>query len=695
MISIATATAPAEGASEEELASKPSVAATVLEQLSGHIVLCVVLIVVSIPEGLPVTVGMSLAFSVVRMNEDKILVRKLDAPEKMGGVEEVLCGKTGTLTKNDMRVGKIYCEGRQINNSRKDTILHCELSAETIERIKEAILYNTDARVEMDATKYVPVGSGTEVALLRFLQDADIPVHLLLPRKLGNILAVSPFSSEKKRSAVALTCPDRPGTVAVYVKGGPEYVLGLCQSMLSGPRSAELGEDERIEINEKIDQMAASPLRVIALAYCEMGLDEWTSRFQGPNSDGNPGRALDQALYSEELPLTFIGAFGLRDQLRPKVPSCIRYATAQRENGQPGPLGVRLVSGDHFETAKAVALKAGILRAEESGRTYAVMHASTFRATVGQIDCRKNEQTGQIEYSIENEAAFREVAEHLRVLARATPADKLALVHGLKKLDKQIAVTGDGINDRDALEAADVGLAMGSGCSAAKEAADMVLTDDDFEATLRAVMWGRNIFHNVSRFLQFQVTVNISCLATVILGAIIFAESPLSAVQLLWINLIMDTFAAIALSTEPPLKSVLTGGPCKGEGSAVLSRTVWRQILGVSIWNILVMLGLMLFGGLVTGLEYDVTVPTELTDETNPLAPQAQAKRKHFTYIFNVFIFLQIFNYINCRKVGRRDLNVFEEFGHNPYFLIVFFGTFAAQIISCEYFNGITGTEDI
>lgn len=191
------------------------------------------------------------------------------------------------------------------------------------------------------------------------------------------------------------------------------------------------------------------------------------------------------------------------------------------------------------------------------------------------------------------------------------------------------------------------------------------------------------------------MTVNISCLATVFLGAIIFAESPLSPVQLLWINLIMDTFAAIALSTEPPLKSVLTGGPCKGEGSAVLSKTVWRQILGVSIWNILVMLGLMLFGGLVTGLEYDVTVPTELTDETNPLAPQAQAKRKHFTYIFNVFIFLQIFNYINCRKVGRRDLNVFEEFGHNPYFLIVFFGTFAAQILSCEYFSSITGTEDM
>lgn len=283
---------------------------------------------------------------------------------------------------------------------------------------------------------------------------------------------------------------------------------------------------------------------------------------------------------------------------------------------------------------------------------------------------------------------FQEAADHIRVLARATPNDRLMLVTGLKAIGKSVAVSGSGINDVEALQAADVGLAMGSGCSAAKEAADLVLTDNDFEATLRAVMWGRNIYHNVSRFLQFQVTVNISALATVFIGGIIFGESPLSAVQLLWINLIMDTFAAIALSTEPPLASVLQGVPFKSNAS-ILSGTVWRQVLGVSLWNTIIMVFLILFGSLIGGLEYDFSTPTDSSGE------DAAAKRRHFTYIFNTFIFLQLFNEINCRKVGRRDFNVFEKFLHNNYFLLVLFGTFAAQILMCQWFPSITGTEQL
>jgi Ca2+ transporting ATPase len=384
----------------------------------------------------------------------------------------------------------------------------------------------------------------------------------------------------------------------------------------------------------------------------------------------------------------------MKDPLRNNVRKCISYAREQ------GHLSIRMVSGDHIETAKAVAIKAGILKPEEAGRSFAVMTGYDFRNHVGKLTQQSGEIAG-VEYTLENMQGFQEIAANIRVLARATPVDRHMLVTGLKAIGKSVAVTGSGINDVEALTAADVGLAMGSGCSAAKEAADLVLTDNDFEATLRSVMWGRNIYHNVSRFLQFQVTVNISALATVLIGGFWFGESPLSPVQLLWINLIMDTFAAIALSTEPPLASVLQGVPFKSNAS-ILSGTVWRQILGVSLWNIIVMTFLIVFGALFAGLDYEMkTSSSLLVEPTKPddydqmiidgetcLAAntgcieynqweQSAAKRMHFTYIFNTFVFLQLFNEINCRKVGRRDFNVMEKFLHNYYFIGVLAGTFA------------------
>lgn len=270
-------------------------------------------------------------------------------------------------------------------------------------------------------------------------------------------------------------------------------------------------------------------------------------------------------------------------------------------------------------------------------------------------------------------------------------------------MGRKVAVTGDGINDVAAIRQADVGLAMGSGCDAAKEVADVILTGDDFAATLRAVLWGRNIYENVRRFLQFQVTVNISALLTVALGCVFLAESPLSAVQLLWINVIMDTLAAFALATEPPLATVLAGPPVKNPKDPddipmILHPVMWRQIIGMSIWNTLVMLFLILFGALFAGLDYSIT------DSPKDNTEGGKAKRRHLTYVFNTFVFLQLSNEVNCRKVGRRDFNVWEGMlprnllsreawrQCNLYFILVVVGTFLVQVVITQYASGLTRT---
>jgi Ca2+ transporting ATPase len=677
----------------------PGVAATLFSKLTAQINLCVVLIVVSVPEGLPLTVGVSLAFSVKKMFADKILVRELDAPERMGAVEEICCGKTGTLTKGAMKVTQFQVEARPIKNSRANTLMNCELSPETLERIHDSILYNTEARVEMDATTYVPVGSGTEVALLRFLQDAGVPVHLLIQRKLGRIRGTSPFSPETKRSVVALQSPSHPDKVVVYVKGAPEVVLGLSTHIVgAGGAVSVLSAEERSEALETVAVMAARPLRVLGFAYAEMDVDTWNSQYE--NQGTATEKTLEDALASGQLGLTYLATFGLRDPLRDVVASAVSHARDEAH------INVRLVSGDHLETAKAVAERAGILTPEEAALPYAFMHAEEFRATVGNLVMSQDED-GKQTATVEDEMAFREVAENLRVLARATAADKHLLVAGLKSMARVVAATGEGINDVSALRRADVGLAMGSGCSAAKEAASLVLTDDDFQASLRGIMWGRNIFHNVARFLQFQITVNISVVFTVFVGCCFFAESPISAVGLLWINLIMDTFAALALSTEPPLRSIIQGRPNEG-GAKILADHVWRQILGISILNMVIMTILIFFGSLIADLQFTNEDALAWSDQGRPhcyndkLPPHdikqcrpalayfaSLDKRRLFTYIFNTFVFLQLFNEINCRKIGAREFNVFSAPFHNAYFLLVLGGTAAAQVCLVQLFPSL------
>lgn len=477
------------------------------------------------------------------------------------------------------------------------------------------------------------------------------------------------------------------------MKGAPEEIIKHCQIRLIDGQETPIDQND---CTNQVNAMAAQPLRVITFAYVQMSFSEW-ERYE--HTDRTPEQNIEDMVNSQQLPFCYIGSFGLRDTLRPRVQSCVQYA---RDHAR---LGVRLVSGDHIETAKMVAIKAGILKPEESGKPYAVMDASQFRDLVEGVE-QFYDQNEKLVQRVKNEDNFREIAHDLRVLARANARDKHMLIVGLQGLNRKVAATGDGINDLDAISKADVGISMGSGVSAAKECSDLILTGDDFEASLRAVMWGRNIYHNITRFLQFQVTVNISCLVVLFIGIIVFNQQPLTSVQLLWINLIMDIFAALALATEPPLKSVIEGSPYT-DNVALLSPTVWRQILGVSLYNIFILILVISFGAMAAGLDdytretstlvampsgYEERIAKKKPSSEDLLYIASQAKAKHFTYIFNIFVFLQLFNMINCRKIGKRDFNVFESFFHNWYFIILFCLIGGVQFVGTQYFSFIFRT---
>lgn len=315
----------------------------------------VVYIVVAVPEGLPMTIGISLAFSVMKMYKDGILVRKLGAPEQLGACDEILSGKTGTLTKNDMKVSYFVLEGNKIKNSRKDTFMNCELAPETIELIKASILYNCSAQVEMKGTQYVPSGNGTEVGLLKFLQDGGVPVHLLIQNRLGNVRATIPFSSDVKISACAIEDPDRKDSISIYIKGAPEEIMRLCKQALVEGGLCNMSDNaqhaqEVISIEKdfdmKINEMSQDALRCIAFGYFQMNLNDWK---RGEKESTSPSNYLKELVDTGKLPFILLGGFALRDQLRPTVKSAVKHAR------QEGSMSIRLVSGDHIETARKVA----------------------------------------------------------------------------------------------------------------------------------------------------------------------------------------------------------------------------------------------------------------------------------------------------------------------------------------------------
>ena len=692
-----------------------SVGSAQLSDLLSIIVVSVTIIVVAVPEGLPLAVTISLAYSMKKMYRDRIVVHKLAACETMGNATTICSDKTGTLTQNVMTVSQVYLGGRRWTSAPAKS----DISPAMRKLLIEAVAINSKAWVSDDEKdKSTPPerwawkdGNQTEISLMSWLSRYDIDINL--ERVKYPIEKSCPFDSIKKQSSViialefiqatnaavgigsqpvtghnaqlTLTAPsgsnpsspvhnkvasaireiglpplqlqsamEREMIAAAveerlhtqreeakhgmtgagyrrYLKGAAEVIVDNCSSMVDESGAVkQLSTDEKRALSELIDAMTRQGLRTIGFSYNNLNT---TQR----DDDNNLVEPADTPQH------TFIGVVGIKDPLRPEAYTAVRAC-------QRAGVVVRMVTGDHIETAKFIARECGIL----TGASHVAMLGEEFRAMVAQ---------GQ-------DARLREIIPHLRVLARSKPEDKEALVSWLKRQGEIVAVTGDGTNDAPALKAANVGIAMfQAGTAVAKAAAQIWILDDNFTSIVKSIMWGRAVYDNIRKFVQFQITVNIVALSLAVIGALSGYGEPLTAVQLLWVNLIMDTFAALALGTEAPTMNLLDRRPFKPD-AFIISPVMWRNIGFQSVYQVLVLL-LLLYSDDYLSMSWSQT--------------------EHYTVIFNSFVFMQLFNEVNSRKVNR-EWNVLQAMFDNWMFPAIVLGTVFVQFLMVQFLGSFAST---
>ncbi|KAL4844140.1 hypothetical protein H8958_006898 [Nasalis larvatus] len=602
----------------------------------------VTVLVVAVPEGLPLAVTISLAYSVKKMMKDNNLVRHLDACETMGNATAICSDKTGTLTTNRMTVVQSYLGDTHY----KEIPAPSALTPKILDLLVHAISINSAY-----TTKILPpekegalprqVGNKTECALLGFILDLKRdfqPVREQIPE--DKLYKVYTFNSVRKSMSTVIRMPD--GGFRLFSKGASEILLKKCTNILNsnGELRGFRPRDRDDMVRKIIEPMACDGLRTICIAYRDF------SAGQEPDWDNENEVVGD---------LTCIAVVGIEDPVRPEVPEAIRKC-------QRAGITVRMVTGDNINTARAIAAKCGII---QPGEDFLCLEGKEFNRRI------RNEK-GEIE-----QERLDKVWPKLRVLARSSPTDKHTLVKGIidsttGEQRQVVAVTGDGTNDGPALKKADVGFAMGiAGTDVAKEASDIILTDDNFTSIVKAVMWGRNVYDSISKFLQFQLTVNVVAVIVAFTGACITQDSPLKAVQMLWVNLIMDTFASLALATEPPTESLLLRKPY-GRDKPLISRTMMKNILGHAVYQLAIIFTLLFVGELF----FDI--------DSGRNAPLHSPPSEHYTIIFNTFVMMQLFNEINARKIhGER--NVFDGIFSNPIFCTIVLGTFGIQIVIVQF----------
>lgn len=632
-----------------------------LNGLLEAFILAVTIVVVAVPEGLPLAVTISLAYSVSQMYHENNLVRKLHASETMGGANEICTDKTGTLTQNKMTVMAMYDRG-QVKLTSGDG------DDKVDDLLAESVLYNCSAHVEQeDPTKVdsplVAKGNVTECGMINYLMKSNYNVQECLNKRESEQLVefMIPFNSSRKRATSAIRNPRLgKGQVSVFCKGAPEMVIELCDSVIGrNGEEDDLDQEKKNEIlSTVVKQFAAKSYRTILVAHSAYSEKEW-AKMKTENNNWET----EEDRETVECGLTLIGIFGLQDPLRKGIPEAVEQCHKSGVN-------VRMVTGDNIDTAIAISKEAKILDGKsDNEKGYTCMVGKQFHEAIGGLVTTVDDD-GKKQDSVANQEVFDKITAELKVLARSSPEDKYLLVTGLRAQGKVVAVTGDGTNDAPALSKADVGFAMGvSGSDVAKAASDIVLTDDNFCSVLTAIKYGRNVYDNVRKFLQFQLTVNIVALFIVFAGSVIFADPPLTSVQMLWVNLIMDTFAALALATEPPSDLLLDRKP-HARDESIVSKTMWRNIIGQSVYQIGWLLVILFAGKELFNLPYPADTKFYNGKEDNAGQQDSMNKTINYTILFQAFVFMQIFNQINSRKLGN-ELNVFEGFFNNWLFLAI------------------------
>ena len=547
------------------------------------IMISVTLIVVAVPEGLPMAVTLSLAYSMRRMLKTNNLVRKMHACETMGATTVICTDKTGTLTQNRMQVAE--AEFFALDGNR--------LSDDEISRIIiNSIAVNSTAQLDFtNAEAPVAVGNPTEGALLLWLSAQGLDYKEV---RLGNrIVCELPFNTERKY--MATIADDNRGKRYLLVKGAPEIVYGLCSSCH--------GDKSKDDIEHILLGYQNRAMRTLGFAYCEI-------------TDGTDCFADGKVAFPD---LQFLGIVAISDPVRSDVPDAIREC-------MDAGISIKIVTGDTPATAREIGKQIGL--------------------------CADSDTEGSIitgpEFGNMSDDELAEKAADIKIIARARPMDKKRLVEILQRrgdvvavTGDVVAVTGDGTNDAPALKSAHVGLSMGDGTSVAKEASDITIIDNSFASIGRAVMWGRSLYRNIQRFVMFQLTVNVTACLIVLVGAFMGTESPLTVTQMLWVNLIMDTFAAMALSSLPPSASVMDEHP-RNRKSFIINRAMWGNIIGEGV-----LFFVILFGFLYVFQHSDVTSMTDLVHLT--LGARNSMTPYELSLLFTIFVMLQFWNMFNAR----------------------------------------------
>lgn len=588
----------------------------VLERTLKYFMMAVTLIVVAVPEGLPMSVTLSLALNMRRMLATNNLVRKMHACETMGAITVICTDKTGTLTQNLMQVHEPNFYGLKDGGKLADDDIS-RLIAEGISANSTAFLEETG-----EGEKPKGVGNPTEVALLLWLNSQKR--NYLELREGARVLDQLTFSTERKFMATLVKSP-LIGKKVLYIKGAPEIVLGKCKEVILDGRRVDSVE-YRSTVEAQLLGYQNMAMRTLGFAFRLV-------------EDNEPDDCV--ALVSENN-LNFLGVVDISDPIRPDVPAAVAKC-------QSAGIGIKIVTGDTPGTATEIARQIGLWKPE---------------------DTERNRITGVAFAELSDEEALDRVMD-LKIMSRARPTDKQRLVQLLQQKGAVVAVTGDGTNDAPALNHAQVGLSMGTGTSVAKEASDITLLDDSFNSIGTAVMWGRSLYKNIQRFIVFQLTINFVALLIVLLGSIVGTELPLTVTQMLWVNLIMDTFAALALASIPPSESVMNDKPRRST-DFIISKAMQHNIFGVGTLFLVVLMAMIYY---FTNADGGMTV-------------------QRLTIFFTFFVMLQFWNLFNARVFGTTD-SAFKGLTKSYGMELIVLAILGGQFLIVQFGGAVFRTEPL